>query len=145
MNLLKTEILKMIKEWLTQWNSYNLEGVLELMHEDIIFENWTGAIVKGKNNLQRSWAPWFLKHGNFKFITEDIFVDEQEQKVLISWTFLWPSLEKYFKGKPEVRRGVDVIHLMDGKIYRKYTYSKTTIQIDTMQVLLSAQKSKIFD
>ena len=73
--------------------------VMELMHKDIIFENWTGAIVKGKNNLQRSWVPWFINHGNFKFITEDFFVDELEQKVLISWTLQWPSLEKYFKGK----------------------------------------------
>ena len=143
MNLKKSQILKMIKQWLKQWNSYNLDEVMELMHEDIIFENWTGAIVKGKNNLQRSWVPWFTNHGYFKFITEDIFVDQKEQKVLISWTLQWPSHEKYFKGKPEIRRGVDVLHLMDGKIYRKYTYSKTTILIDTTQFSLSAYKSNI--
>lgn len=135
----------MINEWLTKWNSYNLEGVLELMHEDIIFENWNGVIVRGKINLQRSWVPWFLNHGNFNFIVEDIFVDEQEQKAMFSWTLQWPSLEKYFKDKPEIRRGVDILHLKDGKIYKKYTYSKTTIQIDKINVSLCAQKSNFFD
>jgi len=80
MNLSKLKILKMINELHTKWNSHNLEGVLELMHKDIIFENWKGVIVRGKINLQRSWVPWFLNLGNFNFIAEDIFVDEQEKK-----------------------------------------------------------------
>lgn len=145
MILLTNEILPMIKEWINHWNAHNLDGVMEFIHEDIVFENWTGAVVKGKNNLQRLWVLWFINHGDFKFNMEDVFVDEKEQKILLSWTLHWPSLENGFKGKPEIRRGVDVLHLMEGKIYKKFTYSKTTIHIDNLQILLSAQKPIIFD
>jgi hypothetical protein len=42
----------------------------------------------------------------------------------------WPSFEKGYEGKSEKRRGVDVLHFEDGKIIKKLTYSKTTIEID---------------
>jgi len=136
----KAEILNKIGEWLGAWDDHNLEGVMALMHEDTIFENWSGAIITGKNNLQRIWVPWFINHGNFRFFTEDIFVDEPEQKVLYRWRLEWPSQERYFKGKHEVRRGVDVLYFKDGKIIKKLTYSKTTFQIDSMPFLLSVQR-----
>jgi len=132
MNLSKTEILKLIKGWLTQWDSYNLEGVMNLIHEDIIFENWTGAIINGKKNLQKSWAPWFNNHGNFKFTEEDIFIDEQEQKVLFQWCLKWPSPDRINKGKTEIRRGVDILFLKDGKICNKYSYSKTSTEAHSL-------------
>jgi ketosteroid isomerase-like protein len=138
MKLSKDEILKLIKDWLIFWDEHNLEGVMELMNEDVVFENWTGEIISGKSNLQRSWVSWFINHGNFKFTQNDIFVDEHEQKVLFSWTLNWPSMEKAFKGKSELRRGVDVLHFKDGKISNKYSYSKTMIHICSKQVSLSA-------
>jgi len=38
MNLSKTVILRIIKEWFTEWERYILEGVIKLMH-DVVFEN----------------------------------------------------------------------------------------------------------
>ena len=140
MLLSKSEILKQINQWLQAWDEYNLDAVMEIMHDDVIFENWTGEIIRGKNKLHRSWIPWFRNHGNFKFSEEDIFIDEQEQKVLFQWKLVWPSLEGHFKGNQEIRRGVDLIHFTDGKIYRKYSYSKTTVKIKNVPIILSAQK-----
>ncbi len=136
MNLVKADMQKQIKIWLQAWNSHNLDDVMSLMHEDVVFENWTGAIIAGKKSLHRSWLPWFLHHGNFTFTLEDIFVDELEQKALFSWQLEWPSLEKMYKGKPENRRGVDVLHFLDGKIHKKYSYSKTTLVIEGRPVVL---------
>lgn len=141
MQLSKIEILKLIKNWLIAWNEHNLEGVMELMHDNVVFENWAGEVIVGKSELQKAWVPWFRNHGNFKFTQEDIFVDEQDQKVLFSWTLQWPSTEKYFKGKPEVRRGVDVLHFQKGRIHKKITYSKISMQIDSKHVTLTAPKS----
>ena len=140
MCLSKAEILRLIEEWLSFWDEYNLDGVMEIMHDEVIFENWTGEIICGKSKLRKSWILWFKYHGNFKFTLEDLFVDEQEQKVLFQWKLEWPSKEVAYKGKKEVRRGVDVLHFWEGKMYRKYSYSKTTLQIDNIPVILSAPK-----
>ena len=139
MTLTKPALVLRIKTWLQAWDAHDLGGVMELMHEDVTFENWTGQIIKGKQALKRAWTPWFLKHGNFRFIAEDIFVDEPEQKALFRWQLEWPSLESIYMGKQEVRRGVDVLHFQDGKILEKFTYSKTTLLIDDKLIQLQAK------
>jgi ketosteroid isomerase-like protein len=50
-------------------------------------------------------------------------------------------MEKGHEGKSERRRGVDVMHFRDGKIIKKYTYSKTTLEIGGKCVKLSAGNS----
>ncbi len=136
MQLSRSEILNQFDVWLKSWNEHDLNGVMDFMHENIVFENWNGIVVSGKRNLERAWLPWFTNHGNFKFINEDFFVDEQEQKMTFLWRLEWPSIEKFFKGKHEIRRGIDVLHFLDKKIIKKYTYSKTNIQIGTKQIIL---------
>ena len=112
------------------WNKHDLERVMDLFHEDVFFENWTGAHVKGKKNLRNVWASWFENHGNFRFLEAETFVDEQVQKVLYRWVLEWPSMEPGFEDKQEIRKGVDVIHFKDGKIINKLTFTKTTLEID---------------
>lgn len=140
MHLSKDEILSKFTIWLVAWNDHKLDGVMELIHDDIVFENWDGTTIIGKKPLQKAWTPWFFSHGNFKFYSEDIFIDEMEQKLLFQWRLEWPSLEKEFKGKTEIRRGVDVIHFLDGKVNIKASYSKTKIKIDSNPIVLKASK-----
>jgi ketosteroid isomerase-like protein len=135
--LTKDEIRSALTRWNEAWNTHDLDRVMDLFHDDIIFENWTGGKVQGKEALRRAWAPWFANHGGFRFNEEDTFIDEGSQKVLFQWSLDWPSGEKGLEGKPERRRGVDVMHFKDGKIYRKHTYSKTTLEVDGKKVRLS--------
>jgi ketosteroid isomerase-like protein len=130
MSLSRDEIEKALIEWNIAWDNHDLDGVMALFHEDVTFENWTGAKVKGKEALRKAWQPWFENHGDFRFIEEETFIDEKEQRVLYRWLLEWPSFEKAYEGNFEKRRGVDVIHFKDGKIINKLTYSKTTIEID---------------
>jgi hypothetical protein len=58
--------------------------------------------------------------------------------MIFQWKLKWPSIEIKFKGQPEIRRGVDIMYLKDGKIFRKITYSKTVIQIGTVTVEMHA-------
>jgi hypothetical protein len=51
-------------------------------------------------------------------VEEETFIDEKEQKVLYRWLLEWPSFESGSEGKPEKRRGVDVIHFKNGKILK---------------------------
>ncbi len=130
MLLSRDEIKKAMTQWFITWDNHDLDSVMALFHEDIFFENWTGGKVRGHDALRKAWKSWFENHGGFKFIHEDLFIDETEQKVLYQWRLDWPSIEKGLEGKPEKRRGVDVIHFKDGKIIQKLTYSKTTLEIE---------------
>jgi len=130
MSLSREEIKNAMKEWNLAWDNHDLEGVMKLFHDEVLFENWTGGKAVGKEALRKAWTPWFANHGGFRFTEEDTFIDEKEQKLLYRWELSWPSLEKSYEGKPEKRRGVDVIHFKDGKIIKKMTYSKTTLEID---------------
>ena len=140
MELSKQEIKEAMAKNSIAWDNHDLEGVLELYHDDIYFENWTGGNAIGKEALKKAWGPWFAQHGDFRFTEEETFIDEVEQKVLYRWKLDWPSLEKNYKGRRESRRGVDVLHFRDGKIVQKLTYSKTTIEIDGVRVKLSAEE-----
>ena len=130
MKLTRAEIEKALVKWNLAWDNHDIDGVMDLFHDAIQFDNWTGGRVRGKENLRKAWTPWFEDHGNFKFIEEETFIDVEAQKVLYRWVLDWPSMEPGQAGKLEKRRGVDVIHFEDGKIINKLTYSKTTIEID---------------
>ena len=133
----RSEIKSKLIKWNQAWDRHDLEGVMQLFHEDVLFENWTGAKIRGRDSLEKAWAPWFENHGGFRFTEEDTFIDEAKQKVLYRWQLDWPSMEKGFEGRPESRRGVDVLHFKDGKIIKKLTYSKTTLEIDGQRIPLS--------
>ena len=139
MALSKNEIAERLQIWLKAWDEYNLEAIMEIMHEEVVFENWDGCIVNGKNALQKLWTPWFIFNRGFKFIAEAILIDDQKQKITFQWRYEGFSFEKNYKGLSEIRRGVDIIDLLDGKIIRKSSYSKTGIQINSARVLLSAE------
>lgn len=136
MAVTREEIMKAMEEWNLAWDNHDLDGVMKLFRDDVVFENWTGGKAVGKEALRKAWAPWFADHGDFQFREEELFIDEKEQKVLYRWELSWPSHEKGYEGKPEKRRGLDVIHFQDGKIINKMSYSKTTLEIDGQRIPL---------
>jgi ketosteroid isomerase-like protein len=129
MHLSKTDAEMLVRNWLEAWCRHDLEGVLAVLHDNIEFENWSGFTIQGKHHLREAWAPWFRDHGDFLFTEEDLFIDESAQKALLSWRLDWPTPEKAFRGQRELRRGVDILHFRDGKIHKKSSYTKTTVQI----------------
>jgi len=137
--LSRPEIENLLKKWNQAWDRYDLEGVMQLFHDEVIFENWTGARVQGKKKLLAAWMPWFENHGGFRFTEEETFIDVSQQKALYRWRLDWPSAESGLEGKAETRRGVDVLHFKDGKIIQKITYCKTTIAIAGKRVRLTAR------
>ncbi len=77
MPLSRNEIEKELKHWNLAWDNHDLEGVMALFHEDVVFDNWTGGKVRGKETLRKAWKPWFANHGNFRFVEEETFIDEK--------------------------------------------------------------------
>lgn len=133
--LSRQQIQRALDDWNLAWARYDLDGVMALMHDDVLFDNWTGGKARGREALRKAWRPWF-DQGGFRFIEQELFIDEEQQKVLFRWDLEWPCPEKGFEGKTERRSGVDVIHLQDGKIIQKLTFSKTTIEIDGVRKAL---------
>ncbi|MBS1620201.1 MAG: nuclear transport factor 2 family protein [Bacteroidetes bacterium] len=138
MKLTKTEAFYKFNLWLTAWNMHNLDGVMALMHEDIVFENWDGRIVKGREMLRKAWMPWFFRHDDFKFITEELFFDEQEQKMVFQWWLKWLPSENNLNRQTEIRKGVDILHFKEGRIFRKITYSITPLRSESSFVKIPA-------
>jgi len=136
MKLTKQAIKTALDKWNRAWAEYDLDGVVELFDDDILFDNWTGGQARGKTAVFKAWEPWFKNNGGFVFTEEDTFIDEENQKVLFQWRLDWPSMEKGFEGRPEVRRGVDVMTFENGKITKKLTYCKTTLEIAGERVRL---------
>ena len=136
--LSRHELRALLTEWQDAWNRHDLEGVMSLFDDDILFDDWTGQQVRGKALLRRIWSSWFACHGGFRFVEEEILIDEEQQKVVYCWRLEWPSREASYTGRPECRSGVDVLHFRNGLITRKLSYSKTTVDIDGKRVPLVA-------
>lgn len=139
MKLTNSEISEIMLKWAKAWDNFDLEGVLALLHDEVHFENFTGAKVVGKENLRQAWKPWFTNPSDrFVFTNTDVFVDVENQKMAVTWHLDWKSTEKGYEGKPERRYGVDIMHFRDGKIVLKLTYCKTTVEIQGEKVRLRA-------
>lgn len=134
MKLTKEDITEALQQWLVAWNNHNLDNVLALFDPDAHFEHWTGAQVTGIRNLKRAWSKWFQEQDNFTFELEDLIVDEEAQKAIILWQLYWSSHVPQLNGRPEVRRGIDVIYFKNGLITHKLTYSKTAVSVAGQKV-----------
>ena len=139
--LSRDKIEKILVKWYQSWNEHNLDDVMRLFHDEVIFENWTGRKIKGKKALRRAWEPWFRNHEEFRFVEKETFIDEIQQKALFRWLLEWPSKEKGFEGLLEKREGVDVLHFKKRKIIQKLTYSKTSVEIDN-ELIKGSRKNK---
>jgi uncharacterized protein (TIGR02246 family) len=142
MELTGAEMERAMIRWAEAWNRHDLDEVMALFHDDVVFENWTGGRAEGKERLRQVWTPWFTNHGGFSFVTERFIIVDDEQTVIWQWYLDWPSMEKGFEGRPERRRGADVIRFRDGRVIEKITYSKTTVEIDGRPVKLSVQSGR---
>jgi hypothetical protein len=135
-NLKREEMIEFIDHWVKAWNDHDLEKVIDGFAGDVVFESWSGIRLKGKSSIREAWAAWFEGHGGFRFIPEDVFVDEKEQKAVWSWCYEGPSFSSGSTGELEVRHGVDVLVFEGGLIKSKRTYSKTMIEIGGRKIAL---------
>jgi len=129
------DIAAALDKWNRAWEEYDLEGVLDLMDDNVFFENWNGARVRGRDALRKAWRSWF-EGRDFRFMPEDLFIDEEKQKVLYQWTLEWPCPDPSYERQTERRRGVDVMTFQNGRMTVKQTYSQTALEIGGMRCTL---------
>jgi ketosteroid isomerase-like protein len=102
------------------FNRDDLEEVLSLMSEDAIYDEFDGRRRHGRSEIRAAFEPQFRgDFGRIRFRTEDLFIDERDGKALIRWRC---SIDK--GGRTRFWRGLDVLHVKDGRITEKHTYAK---------------------
>jgi len=107
------------------FNANDLEGVLALMTDDAVYEEFTGAIDRGKAAIRAAFEPQFRgDFGKMRFETEDLFVDATAGKALIRWVC---RLET--KRGPAGWRGLDILHVENGLVKQKLTYAKAKVPL----------------
>jgi uncharacterized protein (TIGR02246 family) len=117
------ELRDLVLRFTDAFNRDDLEAVMSFMADDAIYDEFNGKRSRGKAAIREAFVPQFRgDFGRIRFHTEDLFVDAGAGKALISWRC---SLER--DGTARAWRGLDVIHVRDGRITEKHTYAKADV------------------
>jgi uncharacterized protein (TIGR02246 family) len=107
------------------FNRDDLDGVMAMMTDDAVYEEFTGAVHRGRASIRAAFEPQFRgDFGKLRFHTEDLFVDAASGKALIRWQC---TLET--KKGPAAWRGLDVLHFDGDRVKQKHTYAKAKVPL----------------
>lgn len=103
------------------FNNDDLEGVMSYFAPDAVYDQFDGVPAKGMDEIRAAFEPQFTgAFGKMRFAEEDIFVDPQTRKTMVSWLC---SMDTN-RGRAGWR-GLDILHFdADGRITAKLTYAK---------------------
>ncbi|BAJ62832.1 nuclear transport factor 2 family protein [Anaerolinea thermophila] len=103
-------------------NQGNVDGMMNLMSEDCIFENTSpapdGSRYQGKTSVRLFWEQFFKASQNPKIEMEEIFACGDH--AVMRWVYTWQD----GTGTAFHIRGVDVYLIRDGRIAQKLSYVK---------------------
>jgi ketosteroid isomerase-like protein len=110
-------IQDVIDRFNTAFNAHDVDAVMALMTDDVIFENTSpspdGERFVGQIAVRGFWTSFFASSGNASFEAEEMFT--AGDRAVVRWVYSW--------GSGHVR-GVDVFKVRDGKVAEKLSYVK---------------------
>jgi ketosteroid isomerase-like protein len=107
------------------FNQNDLDGVMALMADDAVYEEFTGTINRGRDAIRAAFVPQFRgDFGKMRFETEDLFVDAETGKALIRWVCRLQTTRG-----PGGWRGLDILHVDNGRVKHKLTYAKAKVPL----------------
>lgn len=113
--------LAAIERFNDAFNRHDVDGVMNAMTDDCIFENSypspDGLRIEGTEAVRSFWEKFFASNPDAFFEAEDIFA--AGDRCTVRWIY-----RKTKEGKPWHLRGVDVFRVRDGKVAEKLSYVK---------------------
>jgi uncharacterized protein (TIGR02246 family) len=114
------ELEDLVVRFTDAFNREDLDAVMEFFAEESVYDEFDGKSRRGKAEIRAAFEPQFRRvFGRMRFVTEDLFVDASSGKALISWLCTTEH-----DGKIRGWRGLDVLHVRDGRVIEKQTYAK---------------------
>jgi uncharacterized protein (TIGR02246 family) len=111
---------RLTRDFTAAFNRDDLDAVMAFFADDAIYDEVDGKRSTGKPAIRAAFEPQFRgDFGRIRFVEEDVLIDAAAGRSLISWTC---TLER--DGKTRAWRGLDVLHVRDGKVVEKHTYGK---------------------
>jgi ketosteroid isomerase-like protein len=108
------------------FNENELGAVMSHFAEDAVYDQFNDEPARGTDAIRAAFEPQFKgAFGRMQFLEEDLFIDAEARKTLVSWTC---TLET--KDGSAGWRGLDILHFDDrGKITQKLTYAKAKVPL----------------
>src|SRR5262252_3299984 len=121
----REKLADLVVRFTQAFNRDDLDGVMSFMADDAVYDEFSGTVNRGAAAIRAAFVPQFRgDYGKIRFNTEDLFVDADAGKALIRWQC---TLET--KRGPAAWRGLDIIHVVDGRITEKLTYAKAKVPL----------------
>jgi ketosteroid isomerase-like protein len=116
------ETLDVIERFNEVFNAHDVDGIMALMTDDVVFENTSpspdGERCEGQDAVRGFWERLFAASPNAHFEAEDLFAGGD--RAVGRWLYTW----KYDDGATRHVRGVDVFRVRDGRVAEKLSYVK---------------------
>ena len=121
----REQLADLVVRFTNAFNKNDLDGVMSFMAEDAIYDEVTGTVNRGVAAIRAAFVPQFRgDYGTMRFDTEDLFVDATAGKALIRWQCVLET-----RRGPAAWRGLDIIHVVNGRITEKLTYAKAKVPL----------------
>jgi ketosteroid isomerase-like protein len=105
------------------FNDNDLDACMSYFADGAVYDQFDGEPARGLAAVRAAFEPQFTgAFGRMTFSEEDLFVDPEERKTMISWTCSFDT-----KRGRAGWRGLDILHFDEaGKIVAKLTYAKAS-------------------
>jgi len=126
----QAELEDLVRRFTDAFNRDDLDAVMAFFAHDAVYDQLDGARASGLGEIRAAFAPQFAgAFGRIRFESEDLFADAGSGKALIRWLC---TLER--DGRVRGWRGLDVVHVRDGRITHKLTYAKAErLRLETLE------------
>ena len=113
--------LETIDAFNAAFNAHDVDAVMALMTDDVVFENTRpapdGERVAGQAAVRAVWEALFQRSPQARFEAEEVFA--AGERCVVRWVYHWVR-----DGVPGHVRGVDVFRVRDGRVAEKLSYVK---------------------